>query len=159
MKYLIGGLLALTAFSAVAQDPHLSPDAPKDKPGLYDAGAASAVDAAIAPYVAQAKSTYPAAKARFLSGLPNGQYFFVTTRLHDKTGAFEQVFIAVASIQGGLITGRIASDINLVSGYKNGDVYAFPETELLDWLITHPDGSEEGNVVGKFLDGYHDSGA
>jgi hypothetical protein len=28
------------------------------------------------------------------------------------------------------------------------------EAELLDWLITKPDGSEEGNVVGKFLDTY-----
>ena len=33
-----------------------------------------------------------------------------------------------------------------------GDPYTFPEGELVDWLITHPDGSEEGNVVGKFLD-------
>ena len=28
----------------------------------------------------------------------------------------------------------------------------FPESELVDWVITHPDGIEEGNVVGKFLD-------
>jgi hypothetical protein len=26
------------------------------------------------------------------------------------------------------------------------------EPVLIDWLITKPDGSEEGNVVGKFLD-------
>jgi hypothetical protein len=25
---------------------------------------------------------------------------------------------------------------------------------LLDWLITRPDGTEEGNVVGKFIDTY-----
>jgi hypothetical protein len=126
---------------------------------LYDATGVGDVDAAIAPYVADAKSTYPAAKAKFLAGLPQGQYFFVTTRLHDQSGTFEQVFIAVKSIQDGVISGRIASDINLVSGYKNGDPYVFPEAELLDWLITHPDGSEEGNVVGKFLDGYHGGGA
>jgi hypothetical protein len=35
-----------------------------------------------------------------------------------------------------------------------GDRYATAETELLDWLITKPDGTEEGNVVGKFLDTY-----
>ncbi len=32
--------------------------------------------------------------------------------------------------------------------------YSFNEDELLDWLISKPDGSEEGNVVGKFLDTY-----
>jgi hypothetical protein len=32
--------------------------------------------------------------------------------------------------------------------------YAFAETEVMDWLISHPDGSEEGNFVGKFLDTY-----
>jgi hypothetical protein len=30
--------------------------------------------------------------------------------------------------------------------------YSFQESELVDWLISRPDGSEEGNVVGKFLD-------
>ena len=155
MKTLLPVVLALVTFSTVAQEPHLSPDAPRDKPALYGSQDIGALESAIAPYVAEAKSTYPAAKARFVAELPQGQYFFVTTRLHDKTGAFEQVFIAVQSIRDGVITGQIAGDINLVSGYKNGDPYVLPETELLDWLITHPDGSEEGNVVGKFMDGYH----
>lgn len=30
----------------------------------------------------------------------------------------------------------------------------FPETDMLDWPITRPDGTEEGNFVGKFLDTY-----
>lgn len=65
------------------------------------------------------------------------------------------MFVAVASIKDDRITGRIASNIIRVKGFKNGDPHTFPESELVDWLITHPDGSEEGNVVGKFLDEWH----
>jgi hypothetical protein len=131
----------------------LSPNAPPDQP--VDAkGKAEAEEyrAAIAPYVEKGRKTYPEAKKRYLAGLPAGHHFFVVTTLRDRSGAFEQVFIAVAGIKGDRITGRIASDILGVKGFKNGDSYSFPESELVDWLITHPDGSEEGNVVGKFLD-------
>jgi hypothetical protein len=44
--------------------------------------------------------------------------------------------------------------VDIVHGYRLGDRYTFPESELRDWLIAKPDGSEEGNYVGKFLDGY-----
>jgi hypothetical protein len=42
----------------------------------------------------------------------------------------------------------------VVRGYRLRDQHAVAEAELLDWLITKPDGSEEGNVVGKFVDTY-----
>jgi hypothetical protein len=39
-----------------------------------------------------------------------------------------------------------------VKGYKHGDEYKFPESEVLDWTISKPDGTEEGNFIGKFFD-------
>jgi len=134
-------------------NPTLSPNAPQDQP--VDAkGKAQAEEyrAAIAPYVEKGRKTYPEAKKRYLAGLPAGHHFFAVANLRDGSGTSEQVFIAVAEIKGDRITGRIASDIIGVKGFKNGDPYSFPESELVDWLITHLDGSEEGNVVGKFLD-------
>ena len=62
------------------------------------------------------------------------------------------LFASFTEIRDGRITGRIATDNLTVVGYKAGDLHSFPESELIDWLITHPDGTEEGNVVGKFLD-------
>ncbi|WP_437898359.1 hypothetical protein [Sorangium sp. So ce124] len=62
------------------------------------------------------------------------------------------MFVAVSSIKDGRIFGRIASDVLGVKGYKRGDAYDFPEADLIDWLISRPDGTEEENVVGKFLD-------
>ena len=29
-----------------------------------------------------------------------------------------------------------------------------PELEVLDWTVSKPDGTEDGNFVGKFLDTY-----
>jgi hypothetical protein len=108
--------------------------------------------AAIAPYVEKARQTYPAAKKRYLDGLPVGHTFYVVTNLKDSGGTTEQVFVVVAKIADHRISGRIASDILGVKGYKNGDAHAFSENEVIDWLISRPDGTEEGNVVGKFLD-------
>ena len=108
--------------------------------------------AVIAPYVKRVRETYPDARRRFLAGLAAGHHFFAVTNLHDVSGGREQVFIAVSSIRDGSVNGRIASDLLGVRGFMSGDPYSFPESELLDWVITRPDGSEEGNVVGKFLD-------
>jgi uncharacterized protein YegJ (DUF2314 family) len=132
----------------------LAPNAPADTSQKVAADKVAAYQKAIAPYIAKARETYPAAKKRYLAGLPPKHVFFLTTKLHDAAGKFEQVFIEVSSIAGGKVTGFIASDIELVEGFKKGAEYTFPETDMLDWLISKPDGTEEGNFVGKFLDHY-----
>lgn len=130
-----------------------SSGAPKDQPGEARGNKeAEEYAAAIAPYVAKARATYPDAKRRYLAGLPARHQFFAVTQLKDNAGTTEQVFVAVMGITGDRISGRIASDILGVKGFKSGDPHSFPETGLVDWLITRPDGTEEGNVVGKFLD-------
>jgi hypothetical protein len=143
---------------AISQQPkpeiYIAPNAPKDKPVNAGATQAEQIEAAIKPYIEKAKSTYPHAKARFLNGLPPRHTLFITTRLYDSSKRFEQVFIAVKEIKDGQISGVIASEIHLVSGYREGDAYSFPESELIDWTISKPDGTEEGNFVGNFLDSY-----
>ncbi len=109
---------------------------------------------ALEPYVAQAQASYPAATQRFLQGLPSGQTFFVTIRLTDSLNRHEQVFLAVDSIDTGRVVGRLWSEIAAVSGYRLGQRYEAKEPDIVDWMISQPDGTEEGNVVGKFLDTY-----
>jgi hypothetical protein len=143
------------AFVGTAQA-QLAPNAPPDKP--YDAYGQAQVDAmhkAIAPYVAQGQATYPAAKARYLAGLPAGETFYVSTTLRESPGLEETVFIRVTSIEHGVVTGALSSPIRVLHGYKLGQVQSIPEKDVQDWLISRPDGTEEGNVVGKFLDTYH----
>jgi hypothetical protein len=78
----------------------------------------------------------------------------VTVDLRDPAGHKEMVFLAVDSLVRDSIFGRIWNQIHLVQGYRLRDRHVVAERHLLDWLITKPDGSEEGNVVGKFLDTY-----
>jgi hypothetical protein len=108
----------------------------------------------MAPYVARARASWPGAKARYLAGLPRQTGFFVTARLRDLHGRQEQVFIAVDTLRSDSIFGRIWSEISLVEGFHLRQRYSLPEADLIDWLITKPDGTEEGNVVGIFLDTY-----
>ena len=135
--------------------PQLSPNAPKDRPvAATQLCIWKAIEIAQQPYVMQARASWPQAKQLYLGGLPPRHTFFVTALIVDSTARREQVFIAVDTIQGGNISGRIWSRIFVVSGYRLGDRYTFPEAELRDWMIANPDGSETGNFVGKFLDGY-----
>ena len=139
-----------TAGSEASQSGRLSPNAPKDQSFRIDDP--GGFDAAITPYVAKARETYPAARDRFLKGLPRGHTFFVVTRIYDSEARWEQVYIRVQTIRDGLITGVISTQLKLVKGYEPGRLYSLKEAALVDWVIARPDGTEEGNVVGKFLD-------
>ena len=158
IKFSIIFAVLLFAGFTYAQQPdkdiNLAPNAPVDNPKQITKSQKEKLEEAIKPYIEKARKTYPQAKERYLKGLPPKETFFITTQLHDDKGKFEQVFIAVKEIKDGKIKGLIASDIQLVSGYKLNDVYIFPESEILDWTISKPDGTEEGNFVGKFLDTY-----
>lgn len=150
------GFLAFVLLAAplAAQEPHLAPNAPQDRPHAADSARWARLDSAMAPYVAQARATYAQARRRYLAGLPAGESFFLTVRLVDASGHREQVFVAIDSIRDQRVFGRIWSQIQLVQGYQYRQRFSFPEDQLLDWLISKPDGTEEGNFVGKFLDTY-----
>lgn len=132
----------------------LAPNAPSDRPQDITADQTRKFQDAIRPYVQKARETYPEAKKKYLEGLPPNNVFFATARLRDSAGRWEQVFIEVKEIKNGIIRGIIASEIRLVSGFKYGDQFSLAESDLIDWTISKPDGTEEGNFVGKFLDTY-----
>jgi hypothetical protein len=133
----------------------LAPNAPADKPvGFSNGQQHQELLKAIAPYVEQAKNSWPQAKENYLKGLPPRYVFFVTTELVDTREKHEIVFIEVREIEKGIVTGLIANEISTVSGFKQGQTHTVPEADILDWTVSKPDGSEEGNVVGKFLETY-----
>jgi len=137
-------------------DSYLADNAPRDRvTSPPNQSAHARYLAAIAPLVAQARVTWPATKEAFgKNGLPPGNILFVTIRVADAKSV-EQIFVRVDRIDdNGRIHGRIASDIVAVSGYRRNDPIEVGDDDLIDWLIARPDGSEEGNLVGKFLDTY-----
>ena len=131
----------------------LSKNAPTDRPHkVNNIEQLEQYEKLIEPYVNQAKETLPKTKEKFVNGLNEGESFFLVTRIYDTEGNFEQIFVRVTDWKDDTIKGTIANDLNTVKGFKYGQLIEFPERDILDWLIALPDGSEEGNFVGKFLD-------
>jgi len=154
MKKALFCVILLCSPNAVSQST-LAPNAPADKPvGFSNGQQHQELLKAIAPYVEQAKKSWPQAKEGYLKGLPPRHVFFVTTELADMRGKREIVFVEVRKIEKGIVTGVIANEISAVSGFKQGQTHAVPEADIWDWTVSRPDGSEEGNVVGKFLETY-----
>ena len=150
---LIIAVIASTITTTSAQK-----NGPVDKPHLirgsrqYDA-----FENAIAPYVARARATYPAAKKRFLVGLPPNHFFTVWLPLEEndkRNGEYrrEYVFVVVEKISSGTVYGRINNKLLALKTHRYGGRVAFSESKILNWCIVRPDGSEEGNYVGNFLD-------
>src|SRR5258707_5153652 len=129
----------------------LSENAPQDKPVQFDDAASKKFEEAIAPYVAKARATLPDTKKRFVQGLNKGEVLFVTTRIYDADGKYEQVFVEVKSWKDKTITGLLATDPKLIKGHKLGEKMVVEEENVYDWTISKPDGAEEGNFVGNFL--------
>ena len=140
--------------AAWAKTPEAVIPLPDQPVGGTGAASLQKLEEAIAPYVQKARATYPDAKRRFLVGLPNGATFFTTIRLHNDAGRMEAAFVSVKKIDNDLVTGIIASKVDTVSGYRLGQAISFPETEVVDWTIANADGTQEGNVVGRFLATY-----
>jgi uncharacterized protein YegJ (DUF2314 family) len=133
----------------------LAKNAPKDQPrDLAGEEAVKKFEKAIAPYVAQARKTLPDARKRFEQGLKPGEVLFVTVRLYNSAGKFEQVFVEVKSWNDTTINGLLSSDPELVKDHKRGEKMTVKEKDVYDWTISKPDGTEDGNFVGKFLDTY-----
>jgi hypothetical protein len=132
----------------------VGPNAPPDKPIRASADETEAIERAIRPYVELARRSYSEAKRRYLAGLPRGERFQVVTKL-ARPGGFEVAFIEVTKIDGDQIRGIIVTNLNPRTPYKTGDYYTLPESNLVDWVVVHSDGTEEGNAVGKFLDQWH----
>ena len=156
MNHRTALLLALFLLSFV---PSLAPVAaqnksPQDKPVASNAEQLKKFEDAIAPYVKKARETLPEAKKKYLAGLPQNHIFYVTINLYDPSKKYEQVFVRVTSWKGEIIQGILDSDLSIINNHTKGEKLICHEPEILDWTISKPDGSEEGNFVGKFLDTY-----
>jgi len=140
-------IIAATATSGAGYSSQATP--PQETPVLFNNPAK--LDTIMAPYVQMARRSYPDAKARFQKGLPSRERFLITTRIFDPQGNFQQVFVEVNDISNGKVAGRVVTGTKKSSGTSPADVFICNETDILDWAILKPDGTLEGNVVGKYL--------
>lgn len=111
-----------------------------------------ALEEKLRPAIEEATRTYPEARRRFLAGFRSGEQFFVTVRLADDIGSFEQVFVLVDTIKDEVITGRVWSEVLTLTAISQGQEISIAEGHIVDWTIVHANGTEEGNFVGKLID-------
>lgn len=149
-KLKIAGLLLLLVLFQVSVA-QMSENAPVDDPMIFNSTKdGNDFNARIAPLIVRARNTWPDAKARFLKN--RSILLFVSYKLVDQQKRAETVFVRVKSLAAGFITGAIASEIGIVSGYREGDELIIPENQIMDWTISLPDGREDGNLIGKYID-------
>jgi len=133
---------------------YLAPNAPQDTPIRVHEENVNKMDALLEPCKIKALASYPNIQRRFEDGLPSGNTLFVTIRLRDARGYREQIFLAVDRMDGETVVGRISTDIRLVQGYRRGQMLVVPQSAVIDWTISRPDGTEEGNFRGRFIDAF-----
>ena len=147
-------LCSATLLTAQTTPPTQDNSTRPDKPVSESNGDSAKSEASIAPFIEKARVSLPGVKKRYLQGLPAGQILYVTIRLNDSQGRFEQAFVKVNSWSGTIIKGTLSTDMDLIKKFKKGDALTCRDSQIMDWTISKPDGSEEGNFVGKFLNPY-----
>lgn len=98
----------------------------------------------------EARRTMAQARQRFQAGLPSSATFFLTVSLLDASATRVPMLVLVKQWQGGRISGRLVP--TTAAEPLPEAATEFEEDAVLDWLILHDDGSEEGNFVGKYLE-------
>jgi hypothetical protein len=72
--------------------------------------------------------------------------------MKDAGGRQEIAFILVRRISADTIFGELASTLLSVQGVPPNATFRLLDASVLDWLVSRPDGTEEGNVLGLFMD-------
>ncbi|TGE09646.1 hypothetical protein [Hymenobacter fodinae] len=100
----------------------------------------------------EAKRTLPQLRQRYQRGLPVGTICYLTVNTLNESATPEPLVVEVATWQAGKLTGRIMRLSHEEGRAMAGAPVSFEETAILDWLLLRPNGAEEGNYVGKYLD-------
>jgi uncharacterized protein YegJ (DUF2314 family) len=139
MKYIVFFIFLIFSGTSSADSNY------KDSPVNID----SDMQVILSAYEEQARNTLDVFNKEFSENDQN--IFYVTTRIYQDEN-FEQIFVRLVSIKGGVYEGVIASSPLGKVDFKSGDKISVKSADVLDWLIVLPDGEERGNLQGKALD-------
>jgi hypothetical protein len=99
----------------------------------------------------EAKRTLPQLRQRYQRGLPAGTACYLTAHVLNESATPEPLVVEVVTWQAGQVQGRIVR-LSPEGRAIAGAPVTFGEAAILDWLLLRPNGVEEGNYVGKYLD-------
>jgi len=108
-------------------------------------------DPRLPPLVDKARQAYPDARKKFAAGLPRGDKFLIRAQVKDPAGVTDIAVVRVRTIIDGIIKGSVYTAPKKATGFAFGQACDVPEGELLDWVISKTDGTEEGDFMGHIL--------
>ena len=109
-------------------------------------------EAMIAPCIAMTKKALPDVKKNYVGRQLQGDALYVTVRLYDPNGKKEALHLQVATWEGAAIRGKINETPRALKTYHRGQTIEVKETDVLDWTFLKPDGTEDGNLIGRQIE-------
>jgi len=99
----------------------------------------------------QAKTKLSYVKDYFLSHGRDESEVYVIVIIRDERWRWEQVYLRVMLWEEDNIGATLASKMSVVKGYPFGAEFVIEQGRVVDWLIVHEDGREEGNYIIRYL--------
>jgi uncharacterized protein YegJ (DUF2314 family) len=96
----------------------------------------------------RAAKALPAVKRRFQAGLRPGETLTVKHGFPTRNGGHEYMWIVVNTWKGSLLTGQLANDPQLRTDLRPGQKIYLYDSDVIDWMLSFPDGRTEGNFTG-----------
>jgi uncharacterized protein YegJ (DUF2314 family) len=139
-KILIAFAILALSSTAYSGDTHY-----EDMPIAID----TSFEALLDQYVQKAKMSLQYFDEQFEK--PGDRTFYIVTRIY-KNELYEQVFVKLGSIHEEVYVGLIVSEPMGKVDFKKGEIIQVSTEDVVDWCIVNPDGTEEGNLLGKAAD-------
>lgn len=99
----------------------------------------------------RALAELPVARKRFLDGLPVGAKLYVKHGFLVHEDEHEYMWILVNSWNGSQIDGQLSNNPRHRLDLSVGQAVGISEEDVFDWMISYPDGREEGNYTTRVL--------
>jgi hypothetical protein len=101
--------------------------------------------------VTEAQKKLPYVKEYFLNHGQEESEVYVVVIIRDEFWRWEQVYIRVLLWEDDVIGGQLINKMTVVSGYPKGAEFVIDQERVVDWLIIHEDGKQEGNYIVNYL--------
>ena len=101
--------------------------------------------------VTEAQSQLSYVKDYFLNHGENISEVYIVVILRDESYRWEQVYVRVLLWEDDVIGGQLVNNTTVVSGYPKEAEFVIDQDRVVDWLIIHENGREEGNFVVNYL--------
>jgi len=99
----------------------------------------------------RAKETTLKFKDDFNKGFPVGTALLIKFPFSNLAGENEWMWVEVIKWEGDTVTGLLQNEPQMVTNVKIGEEVTKDFDEMFDYILYHPDGTNEGNETGEII--------